>query len=57
MAFYRLTAAWLLRVASPSYAAGLAPDIPLPPAAPEGFRMLPVGNNTLPQCLSERRQQ
>ena len=44
MAFYRLTAAWLLRVASPSYAAGLAPDIPLPPAAPEGFRLLPVGN-------------
>ena len=40
-AFYRLTAVWMMREASPSFAAGGAPEIPLPPP-PEAFKTLPV---------------
>lgn len=40
--FYTLTADWLLRQASPSYAEGQAPDVPLPQEAPMALRVLPV---------------
>ena len=42
LAFYRLMAAWMLRMASPAAAAGGQPQLPLPTPAPEHFRMLPV---------------
>ena len=42
LAYYRLMAAWMLRMASPAAAAGGQPQLPLPTPAPEHFRMLPV---------------
>ena len=42
LAYYRLMAAWMLRLASPAAAAGAQPQLPLPTPAPEHFRMLPV---------------
>ena len=42
LAYYRLMAAWMLRMASPAAAAGAQPQLPLPTPAPEHFRMLPV---------------
>lgn len=42
LAFYRLMAAWLLRMASPAVAAGHPVELPLPTPAPAEFRMLPV---------------
>lgn len=48
LAFYRLMAAWLLRVASPAVAAGHPVDLPLPTPAPADFRMLPVRPSLLP---------
>ena len=42
LAFYRLMAAWMLRMASPAAAAGGQPQLPLPTPAPDHFRMLPV---------------
>ena len=43
IAFYRLMAAWMLRLASPAAAAsGGPPELPLPSPAPLEFRMLPV---------------
>ena len=42
LAFYRLMAAWMLRMASPAAAAGEQPQLPLPTPAPQHFRMLPV---------------
>ncbi|KAK9806446.1 hypothetical protein WJX73_007867 [Symbiochloris irregularis] len=41
LAFYRLMAAWLLRLASPAVAAGEPVQLPLPTPAPAEFRMLP----------------
>lgn len=41
-AFYNLTADWLLRLASPSYATTSTPDVQLPAEAPLHFRILPV---------------
>jgi len=43
LSYYRLMAAWMLRMASPAAAAGGQPQLPLPTPAPENFRMLPVG--------------
>ncbi len=40
--FYRLVAAWMLRMASPATAATGQPELPLPTPAPLEFRMLPV---------------
>ena len=42
LGFYRLMAAWMLRLASPAAAAGGQPQLPLPTPAPEHFRLLPV---------------
>ncbi|CAK0786013.1 hypothetical protein CVIRNUC_009226 [Coccomyxa viridis] len=41
LGFYRLMAAWMLRLASPAAAAGGQPQLPLPTPAPEHFRLLP----------------
>ncbi|KAK9840736.1 hypothetical protein WJX81_001139 [Elliptochloris bilobata] len=41
MAFYRLMAVWLLRLSSPSAAAGADPGLPLPTPPPEDMRFLP----------------
>lgn len=40
--FYRLMAAWMLRMASPATAITGQPELPLPSPAPLEFRMLPV---------------
>ena len=42
MAFYRLMAAWLLRLSSPAAAAGGDPEMPLPTPPPDDMRFLPV---------------
>ena len=42
MAFYRLMAAWLLRLSSPAAAAGADPEMPLPTPPPHDMRFLPV---------------
>ena len=43
VSYYRLMAAWMLRLASPAAAAsGGPPELPLPSPAPLEFRMLPV---------------
>lgn len=42
MAFYRLMAAWLLRLSSPAAAAGADPEMPLPTPPPDDMRFLPV---------------
>ena len=47
LAYYRLMAAWLLRMASPAAAAGGQPQLPLPTPAPEHFRMLPVRHRNI----------
>ncbi|KAK9804240.1 hypothetical protein WJX72_002942 [[Myrmecia] bisecta] len=41
MGYYRLVAAWLLRLASPAAAAGGPPEMPLPNPCPMHFRALP----------------
>ena len=45
--FYRLMAAWLLRLAYPPLAQGQMPFVPLPEPAPAQFRALPVRHQTL----------
>ena len=47
LAFVRLMAAWLLRLASPPCAAGQAVQLPLPTPASVEFRALPVSAWTL----------
>ena len=47
LAFVRLMAAWLLRLASPPCAAGQAVQLPLPTPASVEFRALPVSARTL----------
>lgn len=42
IAFYRLLAAWLLRLAFPAIAQNHLPVVPLPEPAPIEFRSLPV---------------
>lgn len=42
VAFYRLMATWLLRLAYPPLAQGQMPFVPLPEPAPAEFRALPV---------------
>ena len=42
VAFYRLMATWLLRLAYPPLAQGQLPFVPLPEPAPASFRTLPV---------------
>ena len=42
VAFYRLLAAWLLRLAYPAVAQNNMPLVPLPEPAPIEFRSLPV---------------
>lgn len=50
VSYYRLMAAWMLRLASPSAAAsGGPPELPLPSPAPLEFRMLPVRNPLNPE--------
>ncbi len=53
IAFYRLMAAWMLRLASPVAAAtGGPPELPLPSPAPLEFRMLPVSGSQLSHNIS-----
>lgn len=42
VAYYRLLAAWLLRMAHPPLAQGQMPHVPLPEPVPVQFRCLPV---------------
>ena len=58
LSFYRLQAAWMLRMASPAYAAPVGPgqlppqpELPLPTPAPMTFRLLPVCAPSLSVCL------
>ena len=44
LGFYRLTAVWLLREASPAFKAGQGLELPLSGPAPDDFRSLPVSN-------------
>ena len=54
-AFYNLTADWLLRQASSSYASGLQNDVSLPAEAPLSFRALPVGFPPKPWIIIARQ--
>jgi hypothetical protein len=42
MGYYRLMAAWLLRLSSPAAAGGAEPELPLPTPPPAAMRFLPV---------------
>ncbi len=52
VAFYRLVAAWMLRLASPAAAATGQPELPLPTPAPLEFRLLPVSATFQPPHLT-----
>ena len=56
LAWCRLMAAWLLRVASQDVAQGRPPPMPLPEPAPEEFRALPVSADHVlwGRCLNSR---
>ena len=52
LAFYRLMAAWMLRLACPSTAGivGALPELPLPTAVPFEFASLPVRSIAASAC-------
>lgn len=52
LAFYRLMAAWMLRLACPSTAGivGALPEVPLPAAVPFEFASLPVRSTAPSAC-------
>ena len=54
LAFVRLMAAWLLRLASPPCAAGQVVQLPLPTPAAVEFRALPVRAPRCLPCLDSR---
>lgn len=45
LAFGRLVTVWMLRLASPAYAATRRLTLPLPEPCPWAFRLLPVGTD------------